>query len=195
MKNAIQHFETSAEFQSDQAHWNLACIYQSERGYLDDNRALYHFRLAADFGNQEAIGKVGDYIVSVSGPRNLCFTNAELQLFLRKIQSLYSRRKNYTSNILAPNGFSATETLYCPRYGFGQSRAEISYAEPTVMEDPSSQHEQSRDIPVSPATRNTSRLELLSQRCLNWRMLPLYFVISLFFNLLMGILFSYFFYG
>lgn len=45
IRKAINHFEICARHEKDAAHWNLAHIYQNEEGYVNKNRALYHFRL------------------------------------------------------------------------------------------------------------------------------------------------------
>lgn len=80
-KKSIHHFKISASREMKDAHWNLARIYESEEGYLNEDLALYHFRLAADLGHIGAKEVVGEYFVSVSSPRKLSLTNNELQCF------------------------------------------------------------------------------------------------------------------
>lgn len=87
MKKAVHFLENYTKYDKNEGHWNLAHIYRSEEGYLNENRSFYHFRLAADLGNISAKEDVGEYFVSVSGPRKLCYTNEELQIFLRNIKS------------------------------------------------------------------------------------------------------------
>jgi len=113
VKRAIHHFEIHAKYETDVAHWHLACVYESEQGFIDKNRAMYHFRVASVLGNQEARGKVGDYFVSVAGPRKLSITNDDLQVFLHQIKSHFSQINNCTRNILAPQGYTIADTLDC----------------------------------------------------------------------------------
>lgn len=86
LKKAIHHFEIHAKHDEHSSHWNLACIYVSEEGYVNKDRALYHYRLAADLGNVEAKEVVGEYFVSISIPRRLTFRSDELEIFLKHIR-------------------------------------------------------------------------------------------------------------
>lgn len=102
IRKSIHHFEIYAKHERDEGHWNLACIYQNEEGYVCKNRALFHFRLAADLSDLNAREVVGGYFVRASGPRKLRFTNDELQEFLRIVETQFSRRNNNTWNHALP---------------------------------------------------------------------------------------------
>lgn len=102
MKKAIHHFETLAIYERDDAHWHLGRIYKTKGNR--NKSTIYHFRCAADLGHQKARTRVGEYFVRVTGPRKLSFTNDELLVFLRKMKSQYSRRRNNTEHILASTG-------------------------------------------------------------------------------------------
>lgn len=104
MDKAIHHFEIFAKHENDEGHWNLACIFESEKGNLDENRAFYHYRLAADLGHLEAREVVGEHFVRVSSPRKLSFTNDELQILLREFESKLERSNNCTRTILSLEG-------------------------------------------------------------------------------------------
>lgn len=101
---AIHHFEILVKYNQDAAHWNLACIYESEEGYVSEKCAGYYFQLAADLENKEASEVLVEYFVSGTGPRyfELAY-GGELKVFLRKIETLYSRRKSATPNVYYAN--------------------------------------------------------------------------------------------
>jgi len=174
MKKAVHHYEICAKYESA-GHWNLALIYKNEEGYLNKNRALYHFRFAADLGYPFARDVVGEYFVSVSVPRELSFTNDELQVFLRKMKAQFSRGNINTSSILAPQGWPA-DTLDCTLPELGNSQ---------VVPPPTSQPAIAEDTaPV----RDGSLFELLTQKYPYWWVVPLCLAVSLFF---LGVLASY----
>lgn len=108
---SIQHFENCVKYNDERAHWNLANIYNDEQDYLNKNRAVYHYRLAADLGHTEAIEIVAGYFVRFTGPRKVSSTRAELAFgFLENMYNLYSRRRNNTQNILAPQEYQSGRT-------------------------------------------------------------------------------------
>jgi len=108
---AIHHFEIYAKYDKDKAHWNLAQIYKCENGFVDEDRALYHFKLAAQLGSTEARDVVSEYFVSVTGPRKLSATPREMQLFIQRMVTIHSCTLNTTRNIIAPQGFEKETTI------------------------------------------------------------------------------------
>lgn len=57
VRKAIRHFEQYAKCDKGSGHWNLALIYENQ-GHQNENLALYHLRLAADLGHEEARKKL-----------------------------------------------------------------------------------------------------------------------------------------
>lgn len=102
IRKAIRHFKIYAKCEEDTAHWNP--------GYINRSRAPYHFRLAADLGHRKAKKVVGECFVNVSGPQELRFMDDELQVFVRKIKSHFSRRNNEAQYILESPVSLVTET-------------------------------------------------------------------------------------
>lgn len=116
VSKSISYFEISADFDTginyrDDTHWYRAIIYETEEGSIDDNRALYHYRLAADLGQVEAREVVEEYFVRGTAPRKMSSTNEELQLFLQKMRTQYSRRNRNARNFLAPHVFPSTANI------------------------------------------------------------------------------------
>lgn len=100
IKKAIHHFEIAAKYEQNVGHWNLGYIFAIQEGYFNDDRLLYHFRMAADLGHMDARQIFGKYYVSGKGAQKLRFTEKELQIFLRKTESHFSRNSNKTRNIM-----------------------------------------------------------------------------------------------
>lgn len=190
MKKAIRHFKVLAKYENNESHFNLACIYREEEGYVNDNRALYHFRLAADLGHRRARDVVGEYFVnvSVSGPRRLSFTNNELQLFVQKITTQYSRKNSNARTILASQGLHSMETFDRELSDFTNHRAELPSSQPAVTQYSNSVLEPAGDITPPETGLDASILEIMSHRYPYWWLLPFGF-----FNILTSILIAYLF--
>jgi len=172
MKKAIHHFEVHAKYEKDESHWNLALIYSVEEGYLNKNRAVYHYRLAADLGNLQARQVLGQYCESISGPRKSSFKNKELEMFLRKVKSQFYTRRNNLPNILAPQGLQSMETLDGTISDFANSQATIPSSNPSVAVDPTSQSEPAKYLPPMRAVSARSLLEFLGEKYAYWWVLP-----------------------
>jgi len=135
IKKAILHFEIHAKYGNVRSHLHLAHLFRSEEGYFNENRAIHHFRFAADLGNMEASQVLGDYFVRSSGPQKLSFTDDELQAFVRNLQALFFGRNNNTRNILDLSG-PYEENLEWTLNDPGNHQISLSSSKPRVTEYP-----------------------------------------------------------
>jgi len=188
LRKAIHHFEIFAKYECETSHYNLACIYQREDGYVNENRALYHFRYAADLGHSEARDIVGDYFVSVSGPHKLSFTANELQVLVRNFAN-----NNKTPHVLAQEGLQSAATLdtaVIPDSAYPKNDPPF----PGTIDDDDEPPLVPQGSPLGLALSDARLLEIISQKYPNWWMLVCIIVMSLCSNLFMIIKYFFFLY-
>lgn len=76
------------------AHWELATIFETAKGFKDHGRALHHFRMVADlrqYRYKKANRRVGSFFERGTPPRRMNFTHQEFQISLDKIR-IHSQR-------------------------------------------------------------------------------------------------------
>jgi len=83
IKKAIHHLKILAELQISQAHWYLAIIYEREFMFRNSDRAIHHFRCAADSGDDEARHAVSNYFVLGTPPRKMSCGRLKVPMFVR----------------------------------------------------------------------------------------------------------------
>jgi len=66
-EKAKEFYLKAAELEDPDAHWYLACIYESEEGYENVYRAIHHFRIAAEWGHEQAREVVAEYLAKITG--------------------------------------------------------------------------------------------------------------------------------
>jgi len=130
IKKAIEHFEIYAKYDQNDAHFHLACIY-SENGFRNEERAIFHYRFAADLGNSKARQFLGEHVLRSTIPRKLCFTNDELRNTLRKIAKKYSLRSN---NLLEHHKSLSITTFDSALHDLAADEIEFSAGRPAALD-------------------------------------------------------------
>lgn len=187
IKKAIYNFDIVTKYESDDGHLNLAFIFPNEQGYLNEDRALYHFRLGAELAIMEATEAIGEYFVSVSGPRKLSLSNDELQVFLRKVNSKFARRSKGMRNIRALEGLPSAVNLDCTAVDFTSFQTGRTSCQLPFREDLTPPPDSSQDIPPISSAPSACFLGVISGKYPYWWVR----MISLIFNLFIFISYSF----
>lgn len=100
-KQAIRYFLSVRGTKTDESNWNLAQIYEIAPGFKNTDRAVNHYRIAADLGHPQAREVVGGYFVRGTPPRKLSVTEGERATIMREIRKAVAEKEAAASQTIS----------------------------------------------------------------------------------------------